>query len=71
MVVTPRGVADRLAERALIGRRVAWDEVEGTIVDIGSTSNGYARYVVEWDPGAPDWWSTTVAPSSSGLRILP
>jgi hypothetical protein len=68
--VTPRGASQVAEARSLIGRRVRFgDESEhGTIVNITMSRNGYLRYVVQWDAGAPDWWGTEVAPGNLVLE---
>ena len=65
---TPRAHSEA---RQYIGCRVNWrgDEHGGTIVGTTRTRNGYTRWVVEWDVGSPDWWSTELAPSAGGLIV--
>ena len=72
-----RGSRGYTVARKMIGRRVHWWDSEaqigespsGTIVDITATSNGYPRYVIEWDAGAPAWWGTVIAPGSTVLVL--
>lgn len=58
--------------RANVGRRIRWDgdePVAGTIVDLDYAGNGMPRYVVEWDEGAPAWWSTIISCANSRYVI--
>lgn len=59
-----RGTAGYMAASRYIGHRVAWPDLGccGTIVDVTTTSNGYPRWVVAWDAGAPRWLGDVVAP---------
>jgi len=68
---TPRGASGLAESRNLIGRRLHWigEPTKGTITDVTKTNGGYVRFVVKWDPGAPEWWGTIVAPGASGLVI--
>lgn len=68
-----RTPAAHQAARRYIGYRVGWrgDDHGGTITGTTKTRNGYARWVIEWDAGTPDWWSTVIAPSAGGLIIVP
>lgn len=52
---------DRL--RANIGRRCRFqgEEVAGTIVGVQRGPGGWGFYVIEWDEGAPDWWTRSVS----------
>jgi hypothetical protein len=64
-VTTGRGPDALDAARALIGRRVHWNngpQHRGTITDIAN-ANGWVRYVIRWDAGTPAGWGTVLSPT--------
>ena len=70
-----RGGPALVAARAMIGRRVRWTPLHGeeggsgTISGLSTTSNGWVRWVVDWDDGTPEWWSSLVSPGANGLVV--
>lgn len=53
-----------------IGRRVRWanEEWSGQITNF-RVVHGHVYYVIEWDPGTPDWWSHLIPASTRSLIV--
>ena len=66
-----RGVNGAWVAEQFIGRRVRCGDEKyiGTITGVVSNRDGCPHYVVEWEAGAPKWWSDEIAPSAN-LQLI-
>lgn len=54
-----------------VGRKVRWSGEPhlGTITKVVRGPGGWPRYIIDWQPGAPEWWSSSISTTSHQLII--